>query len=215
MYCVEVGFFFVITLITGSLGSQMLAANQIALQYMGTLMSIIFSIAQAITVRMGHLLGSGKRDAAEQACYAGISLAIFPMIIIAILYWTIPSLLISIDFDIHDSKNNEIIHLTSQLLAVSAWFQFFEAARIALFGAIRALKDTRFTLFISIISFWAIALPLGYFLTTHLHLGGVFGGEWFLAQGLAYYCSFGDLDSRSKWIIINNLLILLFKNKVH
>ncbi len=176
MYCVEVGFFFVITLITGSLGSQMLAANQIALQYMGTLMSIIFSIAQAITVRMGHLLGSGKRDAAEQACYAGISLAIVPMIIIAIFYWTMPSLLISIDFDVHDSKNNELIRLTSQLLAVSAWFQLFEATRIALFGAIRALKDTRFTLFISIISFWSIALPLGYFLTTRLHLGGV--GLW-------------------------------------
>lgn len=176
MYCVEVGFFFVITLITGSLGSQMLAANQIALQYMGTLMSIIFSIAQAITVRMGHLLGSGKRAAAEQACYAGISLALVPMIIIAVFYWTMPSLLISIDFDVHDSKNNELIRLTSQLLAVSAWFQLFEATRIALFGAIRALKDTRFTLFISIISFWAIALPLGYALTIRLHLGGV--GLW-------------------------------------
>ena len=185
MYCVEVGFFFALTLVMGSLGSQLLAANQIALQYMGTLMSLIFSIAQAITVRMGHLLGAGEVASAERACYVGVFLAALLMIIIAVFYWTIPTTLISIDFDIHDANNLELIQLATQLLAISAVFQLVEAIRIAFFGALRALKDTRFTLFISVISFWGIAFPVGYLFSVRIGLGGA-GLWWGMVVGASF-----------------------------
>lgn len=98
------------------------------------------------------------------------------MMIIAIFYWIFPTALISIDFDVHNANNLELVHLATQLLAVAAVFQLFEAMRIALFGALRALKDTRFTLFISVISFWGIALPVGYLLATRMGFGG--SGLW-------------------------------------
>ena len=198
MYCVEVGFFFALTLIMGSLSSQLLAANQIALQYMGTLMSLIFSIAQAITVRMGHLLGAGNVPSAERACYVGVSLSALLMLIMALCYWTVPTTLISIDFDVHNDKNRELVHLATQLLAISAVFQLVEAMRIALFGSLRALKDTRFTLFISIISFWGIAFPVGYLLTFRLSFGGA--GLWW---GMVIGASFSVL-----------LLFWRFKSKI-
>lgn len=185
MYCVEVGFFFALTLITGSLGSQLLAANQITMQYMGTLMSVIFSIAQAITVRMGHLLGAGDIASAERASYVGVGFSAVFMLIIGIFYLTVPNALISIDFDIHDSANFELIQIATQLLAISAIFQLFEAMRIAFFGALRALKDTRFTLFISIISFWGIALPVGYLLATRFKMGGP-GLWWGMVLGASF-----------------------------
>jgi MATE family multidrug resistance protein len=90
MYCVEVAFFFTMTLLMGSLGSQLQAANQIAFQYLGVLMSIIFSIAQAITVRMGHLLGAKDIPSAERASYVGIAIAASLMCIVAIFYWFFP-----------------------------------------------------------------------------------------------------------------------------
>ena len=40
------------------------------------------------------------------------------------------------------------------LFAVSALFQIIEGTRISLFGALRALRDTNFTLLVSIISFF-------------------------------------------------------------
>ncbi len=61
---------------------------------------------------------------------------------------------------------------TKQLFAVSAVFQLLEATRISLFGALRALKDTNFTLVSSIISFCGIALPIGYLLATRFNFGG-------------------------------------------
>ena len=184
MYCVEVAFFFALTLIMGSFGSLVMAANQIALQYLGTLMSVIFSIAQAITVRMGHLLGAGDKASAERTAYVGVFISGTLMIIVASCYWYFPYSLVSIDFDVNDPKNTEIVRYSVQFLTVSAVFQIFEAIRISLFGALRGIKDTRFTLLISIISFWCIALPIGYFIASYLSFGGV-GLWWGMVFGAA------------------------------
>ncbi|MBL7481145.1 MATE family efflux transporter [Legionella bononiensis] len=185
MYCVEVAFFFALTLIMGSFGSLVISANQIALQYLGTLMSLIFSLAQSITVRMGHLLGSGNKASAERTGYIGILIAASLMLLVAIIYWTIPTALINIDFDVHNSNNRELVRIATQLLTISALFQLIEAIRIALFGALRALKDTHFTLGISIISFWGVALPLGYFMASHMNLGGA-GLWWGMVLGAGF-----------------------------
>lgn len=185
MYCVEVAFFFALTLIMGSFGSLVISANQIALQYLGTLMSLIFSLAQAITVRMGHLLGAKDKVSAEGTAYIGVLIAAALMLIVAIFYWIFPTILISVDFDIHNSNNSELVLRATQFLAISALFQLIEAMRIAFFGALRALKDTRFTLFISIISFWFIALPLGYILATRFDYGGA-GLWWGMVMGAGF-----------------------------
>ncbi len=176
MYCVEVAFFFALTLVMGSFGDELLAANQIALQYLGVLMSIVFCIAQAITVRMGHLLGASEVSSAKQAAYAGICMSASLMFFVALCFWTFPSILISIDFNIYKPENLETVHLATQFLGISAIFQIIEATRISLFGSLRGLKDTHFTLLSSIIGFWGIALPFGYILATRFHLNGV--GLW-------------------------------------
>lgn len=176
MYCIEIAFFFALTLVMGAISIQLLAATQVTLQYDGIFISAIFSMAQAITVRMGHLLGANEPHAAKQAGITGVILAGVSMLVVALFYWFCPALLISVDFDIHNPNNVGIIHDIETFLAVSAIFQIFEAMRIALFGVLRAFKDTRFTLLTSILCFWCIALPLGYFFAHHCHLGGV--GLW-------------------------------------
>ena len=186
MYCVEVGYFFALTVVMGIIGSEVLAANQITMQYLGSLMAIIFSIAQAVTVRMGHLLGAGDLNSARKAAYIGTYLSALLMSVVAVFYWTIPDILISIDFNVNDPKNFTIVNLTKQLLIIGALFQIFEAVRISLFGALRALKDTRFTLFTSVISFWVIGFPLGYFIAINLKFGGT--GLW-LGMTIGAICS--------------------------
>lgn len=175
MYCLEVAFFLTMSLIMGAFDSQLLAANQVTLQYMGALMSVIFSIAQAITIRMGHLLGQKKLYLAKRAAIAGCLISGIFISIFSILYWCFPLFFISIDFDIHNPDNLKTITFAQHLFMVCAFFQIFEAIRISLFGILRSLKDTRYTLFTSIISFWGIALPLGYWL---LNKHGCITGLW-------------------------------------
>lgn len=202
MYCFEVGFFFALTLVAGSLNPQLLAANQIALQYMGTLMSVIFSVAQAVTVRMGHLIGANEINAAKRANFAALSISITFMSLFAVIYWLWPNLLISVDFDVSNPENALIVSYTKQLFAVSAVFQLLEATRITLFGALRALKDTNFTLISSIVSFWGIALPVGYLLATRFDFGGA--GLWSgmaIGAGFSMSLLFWRFNSKIQTII--------------
>ncbi len=198
MYCFEVAFFFALSLFMGSLGSQIIAANQITLQYMGIVMSMMFAIAQAITVRMGHLLGQNNIDAARRVNDIGTMIAILLMIPVAVVYWLAPNLLISFDFDIHNPNNFELVQYATSFLAICAFFQIFEAIRISIFGSLRALKDTKFTLFTSIISFWGIAIPLGYFFSYYLGLKG--NGFWW-AMLLSVVVSSGFLYFRFNYKI--------------
>lgn len=176
MYAIEYGFLFISILIIGSFNTQQLAANQIALQYVIIQIPILLAIAQSITIRTGHLLGEGNIASATQVVYSGIFISVTPMFLVAIFYWAFPLQLISVDLDIHKQENQQLIHYAIQLLAICALFQILYAIRISLFGALRSFKDTYFTLFISIISLWLIALPIGYLLTIYYKLGGL--GMW-------------------------------------
>ncbi|MEO8401116.1 MAG: MATE family efflux transporter [Gammaproteobacteria bacterium] len=195
MYCIEIGFFLALTLVMGVINSASLAANQIAMQYLGQLIAVVFSIAQAVTVRMGHKLGANDLQSAQRTNDAGIFLAFSFMFIVALCFWMLPEKLISIDLNVSDASNTQVVLYAKQFLAVSALFQLFEAVRITLFGSLRALKDTHFTLFSSIISFWCIALPLGYLLAIPLKWGGT-GLWWGMVVGVI--CSVVMLSMRFK-----------------
>lgn len=164
MYCVEVGFFFVLSLKMGSYSHELLAANQIALQYLGILIGAIFSIAQAITVRMGHLLGAAEYDDAYHASQAGCIISLLFILFFSLIEFFAPQWLIGLDFDLHLAQNQLLIMHAKTFLLLCGIFQILEAIRISLFGALRAFKDTHFTLWNSLITLWLIALPLGLFM---------------------------------------------------
>lgn len=176
MYCVEVGFFFALTLMMGMLSTVAIAANQIAMQYLGFMMNMVFSIAQAITVRMGHLLGAHDVESARRTGNLGMLLPMGMMCLVAIIYWLLPLPLINIAFNVKDPANAVLVNTIISLLAIAAVFQIFESGRIAMFGALRSLKETKYTFAVSIISFWCLALPVGYMLAVKLKMGP--SGYW-------------------------------------
>jgi MATE family multidrug resistance protein len=183
MYCIEIAFFLTMTLIMGKFGSAYVAANQINMQFMGQLSVVTFSIAQAITVRMGHTLGAREVDKAKRALFIGMGMAIIFIFGVACCDWFIPQKFIGIDLDLNLAKNQETILLAKQFMAIGAFFILVEAVRIPLFGSLRALNQTRFTLLASIISFWGISLPLGYFMAIEFSMKGA---------GLWWGCVFGQ-----------------------
>lgn len=177
MYCIEIGFFLALTVLMGLIGSEELAANQIVLQYLGILMAVIFSSAQALTVRVGYLIGAGDLRSAMLVNKAGIVLSLAFIGVVSIIYLLFPDQLIAIDLDITDPANAGVIANTKQFMLICVIFQVLEAIRITLFGSLRAMKDTHYTLLTSILSFWIIALPLGYYLSrTSLAGSGLWWG---------------------------------------
>jgi MATE family multidrug resistance protein len=95
---------------------------------------------------------------------------------VAICYWVFPNIIIGFDLDLSNPSNQQVITYAKQFLGIAAIFQLLESIRITLFGSLRALKETHFTLLTSIISLWLIALPLGYLLVK-VGLGAM--GLWY------------------------------------
>jgi MATE family multidrug resistance protein len=198
MFCIEVSFFMVLALLMGHISLESLAANQITLQFVSQFTVVSFSLAQAITVRMGHTIGAKDIAAAERAGYMGIIIGLVFMCLIAMLYWFFPSLLIAIDIKIHDPANITLVHLAKRFMMLAALFQLFEIVRITTFGALRSLRDTKFTMLISSVMFWGIALPCGYLLAFKIHWQGM--GLW---SGLVVGAAAGAL-----------ILFMRFRNRI-
>ncbi|HEU5280678.1 MAG TPA: MATE family efflux transporter [Gammaproteobacteria bacterium] len=195
MYCIEVGFFLAMTLLMGVINIQSVAANQVTMQYLGPLMGSIFSIAQALTIRMGHEIGAKQIATAERAVYAAVCMVAVYMCVMAVIYWLMPDTLIAVDFNMTAASNVETIKLARDFIFIAALFQIIEAVRITLYGALRGLKDTHFSLLASVISFWFIALPIGYVTAIHFKFGGV-GFWWGMVIGAC--CSVFLLSGRFK-----------------
>jgi multidrug resistance protein, MATE family len=177
MFCIEVGFFTIMALFMGRIDSEVLAANQIVTQYTGFFTVVIsFSYAQAVSIRIGNALG--RRDLAPMPAitYSGLIIVSCFMLIVACCYWFLPIHLISIDLNPHMPDNKNITEIATQFMLVAGFVQIFEAARLVLFGCLRSLGETRFSMVTSLIIFWAIAFPIGFILTFWIGMGGV--GMW-------------------------------------
>jgi MATE family multidrug resistance protein len=80
--------------------------------------------------------------------------------------------------------DTSVIATATRLLVVAAVFQVFDGAQVVNSAALRGLTDVRVPAVITFVSYWIIALPVGYLLGVR----GSFGpaGIWMgLAAGLA------------------------------
>lgn len=195
MFSVEIAFFLTLTLVMGRIGVVEIAANQIVMQYLALFGMMIFCTAQAITVRVGHNMGANDLDKTYLSTICGTITAILYTNFAVIGYWFFPDYLISIDLNPGLAKNDVIITLVKEFFVAAAVFQWLEAIRFSLFGALRGLGDTYFTFWVSIIMFWGVALPLGYVLQNIFQNNGV-GYWWGLALGAL--CGIGLLIWRLK-----------------
>jgi MATE family multidrug resistance protein len=83
------------------------------------------------------------------------------------------------------SEDPLVIDLAAKLLIVSAMFQIFDAMQLSGLACLRALSDVTKPLYISILSYYFVCLPLGYLLGFTAKLGAV--GVWIgLLSGLIF-----------------------------
>lgn len=176
MFCVEMALFAMIALMMGKLGNNVLAAHQFTYQCYSFVLSIIFGLSQGTTVRIGHEVGRGNKDAISYIAFVNIVLGTVVMLLIGLVYVFLSNSLISLDFDLTLAYNQELIQLAKQLLLFAAILQIIDTMRCICVAALRGLKDTKVPLYISIISFWLVAFPLAYLFGFIFKLDGI--GIW-------------------------------------
>ena len=184
MYVIEVSTFAVMTFWIAQFGTTLLAAHQIVMQYLNFAITLVFAMAQAVTVRVGHSIGRQDLTGVRYAVYVGMLLNFILVVIIALAFLFYPDIFLRLDMDIYQASNAALRKDAAMLLGICSALLLFDNFRIIGFGALRGLKDTRFAMFASLISFWLVGLSAGYLFGFYFHLQGK-GIWWGIVFGIA------------------------------
>jgi MATE family multidrug resistance protein len=175
----EAGLFVGVALVIGKLGTDIIASHQIAINIASVAFMVPLGIAMATTVRVGHARGRGDGQGVRLAGRVGLGLTLGVQIVSASLLFTIPRHIAAMY-----TSEAAVIHLAAQLLVLAAIFQLSDGIQAASNGALRGLKDTRVPMLITGFAYWAVGMPVGWWLAFE----GGFGarGMWMgLIAGLS------------------------------
>lgn len=171
---IEIASFSAFFALIARLGTDVLAANQVALQYMSISFTFGFAVNMATSSLVAQYLGARQPDIAENVTYRAVALAMAGMGIIGLSYLIAPTTLMGIF-----SQEQSVIVAGVTILRLVALYQVFDAAGIVLMGALNGAGDTRFTMLTRLFLAWGIFIPLVWVLIVPLDTG--IWGAWFAA----------------------------------
>ena len=163
-------------LIMGTLGTDIVAAHQIALNYASFVFMVPMSISLAISVRVGHALGAGDRAGARLAGLTGIGLCMCFEVLSALSMLLIPGLIVSVY-----TRDPAVAVIAVSLLYMGAVMQLSDGLQVSAMGALRGYKDTRVPMLITVIAYWGVGFPLAWVFGIPLHLSPAMIWAGFLA----------------------------------
>lgn len=174
----ESGLFVCTALLIGSLGAVTVASHQVAINVASITFMVPLGLAMATTVRVGHAAGRGDARGARSAGFAGIGLSLATQSVASLLMALLP-LAIARCY----TSDTEVAALAVRLLLLAAVFQFSDGIQVTANGALRGLKDTTLPMAITVLAYWGIGMPVGYWLAFRHGLGA--RGMWMgLVAGL-------------------------------
>lgn len=177
-YVFEVGAFSCAAIMVGWLGASSLAAHQIAINLASISYMMATGISAAATVRVGNQLGKRDIPTLRTAGFTSFLMGGAFMTVSAIIFIAgshfLPALYI---------KEEDVIQMASTLLVIAAFFQISDGIQVVGLGALRGLSDVKMPTLITLVAYWVLGLPFGYFLSFQMEMGA--RGIWFgLLTGL-------------------------------
>lgn len=177
---VEITAFSLSAIMVGWLGVVPLASHQVAMSMSSFSFMIALGIGAAATIRVSHQYGYGDYKSMRIAGFASIHLSVVLMALCGIAYIVFRNYI-----PIIYTQDPLVREMAATLLIMSALFQVFDAMQLASLACLRALADVKIPLVFSIISYYLVSLPMGYFFGFTLSMGPV--GVWIgLLLGLAF-----------------------------
>jgi MATE family multidrug resistance protein len=169
----EVSLFTAAIFLSGILGTQYQAANQIALNL--SALTFMFGVGLSVTATIRVANQFGKRDFKElQRIARSLFLMTFIMEVVfascfVIFHEYLPYIYIN---------DLEVIELAANLLLIAALFQISDGFQVVILGALRGMQDVWIPSWICFVSYWMFGLPVMYYLgiKTDLRLNGIWIG---------------------------------------
>ncbi|MFJ8080091.1 MATE family efflux transporter [Streptomyces sp. NPDC096205] len=155
-YGSEAGFFSVVALLIGSFGTAALAAHTAVNQLVYIVFQIAVGLSHAASLGVSRELALGNTAAARRLQQTALACAAAVMAVVALVYGTVPELVLAPFFDTGNDKATDI---AVQLLLVAAVLQFFDCAQNIGVGLLRGLDDTKGGFRVTLVGYWLVGLP--------------------------------------------------------
>jgi MATE family multidrug resistance protein len=203
----EVAIFTSAVWLSGVLGKNAQAANQIALNLSSMTFMIAMGLSVTATIRVGNQKGLKSYEELQRIAKSIFLMGIMFASIFAFLFLVLNDVLPAFYLDLKDVNNyldnQEVVAIASKLLLVAALFQISDSAQIVFLGALRGLQDVKIPTLLTFTAYWIIGFPTSYFLGKETFYGST--GIWIgLLVGLASASIFLYL----RFIYLTNRLII-------
>lgn len=151
----EVAIFTAAIFLSGILGTNAQAANQIALNLSSMTFMIAVGLGVTATIRVGNQ--KGKKDFPN---LRRIAFSIFLQVFLIEAVFAIGFILLKDFLPPFYEDNPEVILIASQLLVVAALFQLSDGVQVTILGALRGLQDVNIPTLICFVAYWVIGFPV-------------------------------------------------------
>ena len=164
----EVTFFTSAIWMSGLLGKNPQAANQIALNLSSMTYMVAIGVGVTAMIRVGNKKGRGDFTALRRVAVSTF-LLIFLMSSLFCLFFIathdlLPWLYLDGNAPEISSDVNEVVEIASNLILIAAFFQIADGLQAVVLGALRGIQDVIIPAFLIFISYGAIGFPISYYL---------------------------------------------------
>lgn len=157
--------------LSGVLGSNAQAANQIALKLSSLTFMVGMGLSVAATIRVGNQKGLQNFKELRRVAFSVFLLTLFIEIIFAGIFVafneTFPDLFVNYNNIADLSNTMEVVKTASVLLLIAAVFQISDGIQVVVLGALRGLQDVKIPTVLIFIAYWVVGFPISYYLGLH------------------------------------------------
>ncbi|MBP7900544.1 MAG: MATE family efflux transporter [Gammaproteobacteria bacterium] len=155
----EVGLFTFIAFLVTPLGTDALAAHQVAISFTALIFMLPLSLAMALTIRVGQLTGAGDLVQVRLAIASALWISVALGAVVAVVTW-----LLAADIVALYTSDTQVALIAVSLFFMAALYQVSDAVQVACAGALRGIGDTTSVMWVTLVSYWGIGLPVGFYL---------------------------------------------------
>lgn len=170
----EVTLFTAAIWLSGSIGKNSQAANQIALTLATTTFMFAMGLNVTAMIRVSNQKGLNDYKNLIVVARSIFLLTIIVEMIFALLFILLHNFLPQLFLNMHESNlaidNAEVILIASELLIVAAIFQISDGIQVVVLGALRGLQDVKVPMYITFVAYWVVGFPISIYLGKYTSL---------------------------------------------
>lgn len=167
----EVAIFTAAIWLSGILGKNPQAANQIALNLSSMTFMVAMGFGVASMIRVGNQKGLVRFRELRRIAFSIFLLSTLLAIVFAILFLLFNDILpkLYLDYDNMEEfqDNFQVAAIAAKLLLIAAIFQISDTLQVVVLGALRGMQDVKIPTVITFVAYWLVGFPISFYLSMY------------------------------------------------